>query len=1278
MTGSITPVSAAPSSFELAPGVIPGKIHKDNKGAIDWGQQGLVAYGSHLYVLIVDPQSLNIVQTLDAHQSPVTLCRWSKECLHNSLSRPYSIRLSSAEKTGSIIIWNVLEASVLHVLQEVGLNRPVVDMMWIENDPHSLISLYHPNTLILWNVETGQKIWRLDPTLSPVHLNLTNGVTVPNFGRDNTADSFKFLLGNPQNEKEVIVGSANGGIYVMHDYLTGDFVQTIPTPKADVAPPVGGLEYGYSICTTRSSDVQKMYGDILNIFFYPHQKDVICVVFPREIVMYDISIHQNIGSILMDRNKGNLMWTMAWQREDPMLITLHDDATLSAWVPKEGDPGRWECKHMSDIMRFGKQTRKKGVHITSVYNMPTDPHQRIVFTTSDGILWEWIYSDSQMESVTETVSRTPSLSFSLATMYTNFDSSSPNGNLKFRLIGCVDVISSPISSICTSPVSTASDANGTLLAVGTMQGTLQVVDMRTRRIIWEIYLWSHVVRGVRWVNRNTILLFGCEETGKEEFRNHLVTVDVRTKTTKDIRKMNAAEGTFIRGIRLSNAGQYVAVLLKDRPFEIWDLRSCNLIRTMKPFTAVTSLEWAPSPYTENGWSNSQAKRSQVMEDDNSYVREAFIFSMTDGAIKTFVVEANGHVASLDIMMDISANIISSIAWKDHLVVAGDTLGNLIIWNFKTKKATNISTGKGLVRKIKFSPSLFHHIVVLFNEEFGIWDLDHNVRLSMSNYLKQRDLKSIDVDWINETTCVSATNDGCLRIMDRSLTITNSPSYQGQLYCNVEGMSSVYMMECRDALNLKFLLQHLQLAEDKMFTYETTSEQIHLLLKMEERFVREILACKDLHQRCMWTAKLFGDSQELLLWRLLGGVLQDVDRITENVNKRREISEKRARSNTSPPIHITNESASTTNHFSIKSDRGYNVGFLEHLMGSQHLMHMEKIKSDIYDKKMAGSSYEFSRKVVDRDVLLGRKEAAKNTLLSTPVDNPNYLLDQMKAGLISASISPDSFQHTVRRIAHQLNQNGFVSQSVQMLSLIGLNFEACEYLQRDDRWEEAAWLAKMSLDEVECGIIYKSYARHLSADPRGKMRAVHILVSLGEFQHVLELLHELKMYDIAAPLVSILKDRGLLQEETKMDKEKMVNSLAMNTIPIQQLLNSIHLDYGYFLHAIGNQVAAEHYLMKAGSAGQNALEGFAASRKSKRTKMNFRGSLRFILKCLCIPTSFSATVCSRRDVSKRHSNSCDRSHAQYAAARRALSRQHQICNLYAILSIALLIAVNNAL
>jgi hypothetical protein len=40
--------------------------------------------------------------------------------------------------------------------------------------------------------------------------------------------------------------------------------------------------------------------------------------------------------------------------------------------------------------------------------------------------------------------------------------------------------------------------------------------------------------------------------------------------------------------------------------------------------------------------------------------------------------------------------------------------------------------------------------VLFNEgDFGIWDLDYSLRISMSNYLRQRDLKTIDVDWLND-------------------------------------------------------------------------------------------------------------------------------------------------------------------------------------------------------------------------------------------------------------------------------------------------------------------------------------------------------------------------------------------------------------------------------------------------------------------------------------------------------------------------------------------------
>lgn len=86
------------------------------------------------------------------------------------------------------------------------------------------------------------------------------------------------------------------------------------------------------------------------------------------------------------------------------------------------------------------------------------------------------------------------------------------------------------------------------------------------------------------------------------------------------------------------------------------------------------------------------------------------------------------------------------------MVGGDVSGNIHIWNFLNKKSFVFSTNKGIIKRIRFSPSSTHHqILVLFNEgEFGIWDLDHNTRVSISSYLKGRELRAIDCDWISET------------------------------------------------------------------------------------------------------------------------------------------------------------------------------------------------------------------------------------------------------------------------------------------------------------------------------------------------------------------------------------------------------------------------------------------------------------------------------------------------------------------------------------------------
>ena len=45
-------------------------------GAQHWGWHGLIAYGAHSYVVVVEPHSLRIVQTLDEHQACVCSVKW--------------------------------------------------------------------------------------------------------------------------------------------------------------------------------------------------------------------------------------------------------------------------------------------------------------------------------------------------------------------------------------------------------------------------------------------------------------------------------------------------------------------------------------------------------------------------------------------------------------------------------------------------------------------------------------------------------------------------------------------------------------------------------------------------------------------------------------------------------------------------------------------------------------------------------------------------------------------------------------------------------------------------------------------------------------------------------------------------------------------------------------------------------------------------------------------------------------------------------------------------
>lgn len=79
-----------------------------------------------------------------------------------------------------------------------------------------------------------------------------------------------------------------------------------------------------------------------------------------------------------------------------------------------------------------------------------------------------------------------------------------------------------------------------------------------------------------------------------------------------------------------------------------------------------------------------------------------------------------------------------------------------------------------------------------------------------------------------------------------------------------------------------------------------------------------------------------------------------------------------------------------------------------------------------------------------------------------------------------------------------------------------------------------------------------------------MKSVFIFLSLGEFPKVLKLLHESQHTDLAALFArayGFSTEKGLSKTLDMKEKD--------SDIPLEQLLQSIYLDYGFFLQNLGN-------------------------------------------------------------------------------------------------------------
>jgi WD40 repeat protein len=100
---------------QLSPRVIPGPAIAENGGSLDWGNSRLVAYAAQSTVVVVDPTTVQLLQTLAEHTAAVSRVRWSIKSARMPLPT-----LASGDVKGNILIWDVTDAQVIVSLAGPG------------------------------------------------------------------------------------------------------------------------------------------------------------------------------------------------------------------------------------------------------------------------------------------------------------------------------------------------------------------------------------------------------------------------------------------------------------------------------------------------------------------------------------------------------------------------------------------------------------------------------------------------------------------------------------------------------------------------------------------------------------------------------------------------------------------------------------------------------------------------------------------------------------------------------------------------------------------------------------------------------------------------------------------------------------------------------------------------------------------------------------------------------------------------------------------------------
>ncbi|XP_043699328.1 WD repeat-containing protein 11-like isoform X2 [Telopea speciosissima] len=371
-----------------------------------------------------------------------------------------------------------------------------------------------------------------------------------------------------------------------------------------------------------------------------------------------------------------------------------------------------------------------------------------------------------------------------------------NADLSFKinLVGQLHLLSSTVTTLAVpSPSLMATLARGgnhpapavPLVALGTQNGTLDVIDVSANAVAASFSVHSSIVRGLRWLGNSRLVSFSYTQVNEKAggYTNKLVVTCLRSGLNRTFRVLQKPERAPIRALRASSSGRYLLILFRDAPVEVWAMtKNPIMLRSLAlPFTV---LEWtlptAPRP-VQNGpsrqfsfsskdrnagasisdsltpASNSDTKTTSL-EGSTEDTSESFAFALVNGALGVFEVHGRRirdfrpkWPSSSFVSSD---GLVTAMAYRLPHVVMGDRSGNIRWWDVTSGLSSSFNTHREGIRRIKFSPvvagdhSRGRVAVLFYDNTFAIYDLD--TQDPLANSLLQPQFSGtlvLELDWL---------------------------------------------------------------------------------------------------------------------------------------------------------------------------------------------------------------------------------------------------------------------------------------------------------------------------------------------------------------------------------------------------------------------------------------------------------------------------------------------------------------------------------------------------